>query len=277
MNRFARKRGEARRRRGILCTAAVALVCAVTAGACGGRTTELILASTTSTEDSGLFDALIPAFEEAHPGIVVKVVAVGSGEALAYGRRKDADVLLVHAPLAEVQFIDVMYNDYVIVSPATNAAALTPVMRATEGLRRIAAAGGPFVSRGDSSGTHQKELALWQAAGVRPDARWYLEVGQGMEAALRVASERQAYTLTDRSTFLALMRGLQLGIVLEGDEMLYNPYAVIVVAEARNLEAARGFARWITGPGQEVIGAFGREQYGRPLFTPNATPSARTN
>lgn len=254
--------------------------------ACDGGTTELILASTTSTEDSGLFDVLIPAFEEAHPGIRVKVVAVGSGEALAYGRRKDADALLVHAPLAEVQFMDagfgesrfdVMYNDYVIVSPATNVAGLTPVMRATEGLRRIAAAGGPFVSRGDSSGTHQKELALWQAAGVRPDARWYLEVGQGMEAALRVASERQAYTLTDRSTFLALMRGLQLGIVLEGDDMLYNPYGVIVVADARNVESARAFSAWVTGPGQEVIGAFGREQYGRPLFTPNAGPPARSN
>jgi tungstate transport system substrate-binding protein len=189
----------------------------------------------------------------------------------------------VHAPLAEVEYMnrgfgearfDVMYNDYVIVSPPDNPAGLTPVMRATEGFRRIAAVGGPFVSRGDSSGTHQKEMALWVAAGARPDARWHIDVGQGMEAALRVASERQAYTLTDRSTFLALMRGLQLGIVLESDEMLYNPYAVIIVAGARNPEAARSFATWITGPGQEVIGAFGREQFGRPLFTPSATPSS---
>jgi tungstate transport system substrate-binding protein len=273
-------RAGARRRCGLLRSAAFALLLSILAGACAGSG-ELVLASTTSTEDSGLFDVLIPAFEEAHPGITVKVVAVGSGEALAYGRRKDADVLLVHAPLAEVQFMeagygelrrDVMYNDFVIVGPASNPSGLSPLMRATEGLRRIAAAGDAFVSRGDSSGTHQKELALWQEANVRPSAPWYIDVGQGMEAALRVASERQAYTLTDRSTFLALMRGLQLGIVLEGDEMLYNPYAVIVVTDADNIEAARAFATWITGPGQEVIRAFGREQFGRSLFTPNAGP-----
>jgi tungstate transport system substrate-binding protein len=254
---------------------------------CRGTERELILASTTSTEDSGLFDVLIPAFEAAQPGTTVKIVAVGSGEALEYGRRRDADVLLVHAPLAEVLFMEaghgearyeVMYNDYVLVGPAENPARLSRPMRAVEGLRRIAANGGPFISRGDSSGTHMKELALWQEAGVRPDPRWHVEIGQGMGDALRVASERRAYTLTDRSTYLAQRATLALLILLEGDDMLFNPYGVIVVAGARNVEGARAFARWITGSaGQAVIGAFGRDEFDRPLFTPNAIPAPHSN
>jgi tungstate transport system substrate-binding protein len=276
-------RSRTRRRRGLLRAAASLLPLLPLAHGCDAGPRELILASTTSTEDSGLFDVLIPAFEAAHPGTTVKVIAVGSGEALEYGRRKDADVLLVHSPLAEVLFLEagygearheVMYNDFVIVGPADDPADLRAPMSAAEGLRRIAAAGGPFISRGDSSGTHAKELALWAEAGVRPDPRWYLEVGQGMGDVLRIASERQAYTLTDRSTYLFLRDGLALDIVLEGDDILFNPYGVIVVAGARNVEGARAFARWITAPeGQAVIGDFGRERFGRPLFTPNAVPA----
>jgi tungstate transport system substrate-binding protein len=270
-------------RRGRTQAAVSLLAIALAVGGCEPASEELILASTTSTEDSGLFDVLIPAFEAAHPGTTVKVIAVGSGEALEYGRRKDADVLLVHAPLPELLFMDaghgearyeVMYNDYVLVGPADDPADLRAPMSALEGLRRIAAAGGPFLSRGDSSGTHQKEVALWAEAGVRPDPRWYIEIGQGMGDALRVASERQAYTLTDRSTYLFLRDGLALDVVLEGDDILFNPYGVIVVEGARNVEGARAFARWITGrEGQEVIGAFGRERFGRPLFLPNASPA----
>ncbi|MGH7505434.1 MAG: substrate-binding domain-containing protein [Longimicrobiales bacterium] len=253
--------------------------------ACERGPRELVLASTTSTEDSGLFDTLIPAFEQAHPEYAVKVIAVGSGQALELGRRKDADVLLVHAPLAEIQFVeagygelrrDVMYNDFVIVGPSDDPASLGGPMSALEGLRRISALGGPFVSRGDDSGTHRKERALWQAAGVRPDPRWHMEVGQGMAEALRIASERQAYALTDRATYLSLRDGLNLEILLEGDQMLYNPYGVIVVAGARNVEGARVFADWITGDaGQQRIGAFGQERFGRSLFIPNAAPPDR--
>lgn len=274
--------GRGLRRRGFLrATPLLAILFALGGCQSGGR--ELVLASTTSTEDSGLFDVLIPAYEDAHPGTTVKVVAVGSGEALEYGRRKDADVLLVHSPFAEAQFMDaglgearydVMYNDFVIVGPADDPADLRVPMSATEGLRRIAAAGGPFVSRGDSSGTHMKELALWDAAGVDPDPRWYIDVGQGMGDALRVASERQAYALADRSTYLFLRDGLDLDIALEGDDILFNPYAVIVVEGARNSDGAREFARWITSPdGQTIIGAFGADRFGRPLFTPNASPA----
>lgn len=281
MRRFVSLRYGARRRRGPFRAAVLALLIAVVPGGCADGTTELVLASATSLDDSGLLDVVIPAFEKAHPDVRVKVLAVGSGEALALGKRKEADVLLVHAPLAEVLFMeagygelrrDVAYNDFVIVGPAHNPAGLTPVMRAVEGFRRIAAAGEPFVSRGDSSGTHMKELALWIEAGIRPSTPWYVDVGEGMAETLRVASERHAYTLTDRSTFLTQMRNLQLGIVLEGDDMLYNPYGVIVVAGAKNLEAAQAFATWLTGPGQDVIGRFGRDRFEQALYTPNAVP-----
>lgn len=276
--------GGLRGRRGCIHAALLAFFVGIAVG-CerGGR--ELDLASTTSTEDSGLFDVLIPAFEAAHTEYAVRVIAVGSGQALELGRRRDADVLLVHAPLAEVMFLDsgfgevrrdVMYNDYVIVGPAEDPAGLGGPTAALEGLRLIAAAGGPFVSRGDDSGTHRKEMALWQAAGIRPDPRWHMEVGQGMADALRIAHERDAYALTDRATYLSLQDRLDLEVLLEGDEILYNPYGVIVVTDAHNLEGARAFAEWITSEeAQQMIGTFGEETFGRPLFVPNALPQHR--
>lgn len=266
-----------RSRRSVLVLAAFVAACAES-GPPASR--PLILASTTSTEDSGLFDVLIPAFEAAHPDHDVRVVAVGTGEALELGRRKDADVVLVHAPAAESAFVAggygtdrraVMYNDFVVVGPPADPAGIGGRTDAADALRRISGEGSTFVSRGDDSGTHRKERALWAAAGLDPGGEWYLEVGQGMGETLRIASERLAYVLTDRSTYLFLRDGLDLGVLVEGDARLENPYGVIPVTGARNPEGARAFANWITGPeGQALIGAYGAERFGRPLFMPSA-------
>jgi tungstate transport system substrate-binding protein len=266
---------------------AVVLGLAVGVWGCADRA-DLMLASTTSTEDSGLFDVLLPAFEAAHPEIDVRVTAVGTGQALELGRRRDADVLLVHAPPAESAFVaaghgttrcEVMYNDFVLVGPPSDPAAIGGLQDAAVALARIADAAAAFVSRGDDSGTHRKERALWQAAGLEPWSRggggpWYMEVGQGMAEALRMAGEARGYALTDRATFLS-QPGLDLRVLVEGDPRLFNQYAVIPVTDAAHPDAASVFARWITGPdAQTLIGEFGREQFGRPLFVPNASPCA---
>jgi tungstate transport system substrate-binding protein len=240
----------------------------------------LILGSTTSTEDSGLFDQVIPAFEAAVPRYTVAVIAVGTGEALAMGRRQDVDVLLVHSPAAESAFVaegygtdrsDVMYNDYVIVGPPPDPAGVRGLDDAPEALRRIAAAGIEFVSRGDDSGTHRKERELWEAAGVAPGQPGYTEAGLGMGDVLRLAHERSAYTLTDRATFQFLQHTLGLEVVVEGDERLFNQYGVIPVAGSANLAGALAFRDWITSPaGQDLIGRYGTDRWDRPLFIPNA-------
>lgn len=248
---------------------------------CGGSAPRpLVLASTTSTEDSGLFDVLIPAFEEAYPAYQVRVVAVGTGQALELGRRKDADVLLVHAPPAESAFVAngygderrrVMYNDFVVVGPASDPAGIAGMTDAAAALTAIAVSQAPFVSRGDDSGTHRKERSLWDDAGVTPAGAWYREAGQGMGAVLRIAGEMQAYTLTDRGTYLNFVAELGLEVLVEGDPRLRNQYGVITVAGAANPQGARAFADWITGPaGQRVIAAYGVERFGKPLFQPNA-------
>lgn len=241
---------------------------------------ELILASTTSTEDSGLFEVLLPAFQRAHPDYQVKLIAVGSGEALSLGRRRDADVLLVHAPASEEAFmregygdtrLPVMSNDFVIAGPPEDPADVRNSASALDALRRIASTTAPFISRGDNSGTHQKELELWVAAGIDPEPRaaWHMDVGQGMGDALRVANERHAYILTDRGTYLFLTRSLALEILAEGDETLVNPYSVITISSARNPEGAAAFARWIvSGHAQTLISEYGAERFGRPLFEP---------
>ena len=248
--------------------------------ACQTQPEEVILASTTSTEDSGLFDELIPAFETAHPEQRVRVVAVGTGQALELGRRGDADALLVHAAYHELKFmeaghgrerLDVMHNDFLIVGPESNPAGVQTVDRPEQAMRRISQAASPFVSRGDDSGTHSKELALWGLAGIGPTGSWYMEVGQGMADALRIASERHAYTLVDRATWLTLADAVDLVPLLEGAPEFYNQYAVITVAEAANPEGADTFAAWITGEdAQALIGEFGVERFGRPLFQPSA-------
>jgi tungstate transport system substrate-binding protein len=246
-------------------------------------TNEIILATTTSTQDSGLLDALIPAFEKAS-GYKVKTVAVGSGQALAMGKAGNADVLLVHSPAAEKEFMDggygvdrrlVMHNDFVIVGPASDPAGVKGTKTAVDGMKAIAGAQSPFISRGDKSGTNAAELALWKKAGITPQGAWYQESGQGMGATLTIASEKGAYTLTDRSTYLAQKDKLDLEILLQGDPALLNIYHVISVDPAKwpivNAAGATAFADYLTSSdGQALIGAFGLDKYGQQLFFPDA-------
>jgi len=242
----------------------------------------MVLASTTSTQDSGLFDALIPAFEDAHPEVNVQVIAVGSGEAMEMGRRGDADLLFVHSPAAEVTFMEegyglerrpVMYNDFIIIGPEEDPAEIRGAEDAATALARIAETESPFISRGDDSGTHARELSVWEITGIDPGGDWYTETGQGMGATLQIAEEFQAYTLTDRSTYLNLsLEGVvEMPILSEGSNELLNFYHVITLVDAREQTAARAFADWIISPaGQEVIAGFGVERFGESLFTPNA-------
>jgi len=243
----------------------------------------LTMASTTSTQNSGLFEVLLPAFEK-HSGIKVHVIAVGTGQALGMARRGDADLVFVHDPEAEEQFVregwglerrQVMYNDFVVVGPAADPAKVRG-RDAVAAFRRLAAAGFPFVSRGDDSGTHRRELALWRQSGAKPKGASYLEIGQGMEQTLRVANERQLYTLTDRGTWLATRERehFSLQLLVEGDPALYNQYSVIAVNPARFLHVkakeAQAFIAWVTSSaGQGVIGNF-RDRAGNRLFVPNA-------
>jgi tungstate transport system substrate-binding protein len=243
----------------------------------------LTLATTTSTQDSGLLEVLIPAFEKAG-GIKVKVLAQGSGQAMETGRKGDADVLLVHSRKAEDQFVvdgqgidrkDVMYNDFVIVGPAADPAGIKGSAKAADAMAKLAAAGAAakatFISRGDNSGTHVKEKDLWTAAGVKPAGTWYLSAGAGMADVLRMAGEKAAYTLTDRATYLNLKDKLNLPILVEGDKALYNPYGVIAVNPKAhpnvNYKGATAFIKYITGPaGRKIISEYGRDKFGSPLF-----------
>jgi tungstate transport system substrate-binding protein len=241
---------------------------------------QLVVASTTSTEDSGLFAVMLPAFEKANPQYAIRLIAVGTGQALELGRRKDADVLLVHAPAAESEFVSkgygvrrclVMYNDFVIVGPVTDPAHVRGTRDAVAALRSIASGRAQFVSRGDDSGTHKKEKSLWEEAHIVPSGPWYLSAGQGMGEVLTIASEKGAYTLSDRGTYLAVREHNALEILVEGDRRLVNQYGVIPVMNARNPKGAAAFASWITSvEGQHVIGDFGVAKFGQPLFIPNA-------
>jgi len=246
----------------------------------------LILATTTSTQDSGLLDVLVPAFEQA-TGYIVKTVAVGSGQAMTMGKECNADVLLVHSPAAEVEFMDagsgidrrlVMHNDFVIVGPAADPAGIKGTPKAADALAKIAAAEATFVSRADKSGTNAKELALWKAANITPKGAWYLETGQGMGPTLQIASEKGGYTLTDRATYLATKDKLNLDILVEGEAGLLNVYHVISVNPAKcpgvNTAGATAFADYlVSADGQALIGEFGTEKFGQPLFVPDAGKS----
>ena len=239
------------------------------------------LATTTSTENSGLLNDLLPRFEEA-TGYEVHVIAVGTGKALRMGRDGDVDVVLVHAPAAEQKFVDegygeqrlpVMFNDFVLVGPDRDPAGLKKAKDVSDALGRIAAGQDVFVSRGDDSGTHKKELSLWKQAGVVPGGSWYREAGQGMGKVLQMADEMNAYTLTDRGTWLAYRDKSRLMVAYQGDEGLHNPYAIIEVSATRypdlNHNAARALIEWIRGSeGQEAIAAFRKS--GEQLFTPSA-------
>jgi tungstate transport system substrate-binding protein len=249
--------------------------------ACGGPAgpnPDIVLATTTSVDDSGLLDELIPAFREEHPAIGVKRVAVGSGQALALGRRGDADVLLVHDPEGEGRFMNegmgrrhlpLMRNDYIVAGPPADPAGVRATGSAAMALRAVAVGGGAFISRGDSSGTHRAELRLWGRTGLNAqEARvGVVEAGQGMAETLMIASERSAYTLTDRATFRSLEASLYLAILHEGDSTLVNSYSVITVKNSRNPAAADTFADWITGTAAaRIIGSFGGRA--EPLFEP---------
>jgi tungstate transport system substrate-binding protein len=270
--------------------AALALTVALSACAASpARTTDsapkpsdVILASTTSTQDSGLFDVLIPAFEKAEPSYRIKVVAVGSGEALELGKNKDAGVLLVHSPSAETSFVaaglgtdraPVMYNDFVIVGPKNDPVGIKGSATAVDAFAKIAAAKAYFVSRGDNSGTYAKEMSVWTSATVDPKgAKWYLSTGEGMGATLKIANEKLGYTLVDRATWLTNVdQNPDLTILVEGDKKLFNPYHVILIPGARNAGGGKAFADWIvSAEGQKVIGEFGVSTYGQQIFVPNA-------
>jgi tungstate transport system substrate-binding protein len=243
----------------------------------------LILATTTSTQDSGLLDVLVPMFEK-QTGYTVKTVAVGTGEALKMGEEGNADVLLVHAPSSEVTFMDggngknrflVMHNDFIIVGPAGDPAKIRE-LEPREAFAAIYDAKVSFVSRGDDSGTHKKELDFWKKAQLDPaGSAWYIETGQGMGASLTVASEKGGYILTDRATYLANKANLKLDILLEGNQALLNVYHVITVNPDKwpkvNYEGALAFSKFLTDPvTQKVIGEFGIDKYGQPLFYPDA-------
>ena len=277
---------------------AALLVLAVTAsaalaGACGSGSSEpsvqrdqLIVATTTSLNDSGLLeDVVLPAFEKQHPGVTVKVVAVGSGEAIAMGAKGEADVLLVHSPDDEAQFmadghgtlrLPFAYNYFVIAGPKNDPAKVAAVSSAAAGFAAIAEAEQPFVSRGDESGTNKKELKLWEAAGATPGDPWYISTGQGMGETLRIASEKQGYTLTDLGTFLSQAESLDLKPLFTASDDLKNVYDAIIVNQnefpAVNSAAAEQFSQLlVSAEGQKAIGEYGKSQYGKALFHPYAS------
>jgi tungstate transport system substrate-binding protein len=244
---------------------------------------EVILATTTSTQDSGLLDVLVPEFEK-DSGYNLKIIAVGSGQALAMGQRGDADVLLVHAPSSEKALIDdgsainrrlVMHNDFIILGPEKDPAGIKGMTSAADALKKIFDAGSTFVSRADDSGTNKAELSLWKKAGVDPKGKsWYEETGQGMGATLQVANQKDGYTLSDRATFLAQGEGFVLKVLVEGDPLLLNVYSVMQVNPDKfdlvNAAGGKAFADFmVSEKGQQMIGAYVDKKSGKPLFIPD--------
>ena len=239
----------------------------------------IILATTTSTQDSGLLDVLIPIFEK-KTGYFVKTIAVGSGQAMAMGQKGEADVLLVHSPAAEKKFVAegyginrrlIMHNDYIIVGPPDDPAKIKGIKIASEAFKKIASAKALFLSRGDNSGTHSKEMDIWKAAGINPEGeKWYQQTGLGMGQTLNVTAEKKGYTLADRGTYLALKKNLGLDILVEGDAILLNIYHVIEVNPAKwpkvNAAGGKAFADFmVSKETQEIIKTFGVDKFGSPL------------
>ena len=247
----------------------------------------MVLATTTSTENSGLLSELLPPFEQRH-NVIVDVIAVGTGQALQIGRTGDADVLMVHAPALEEQFVAdgygvdrvyFMYNDFIILGPANDPAGVGRAHSAADAMRRISESRSLFISRGDNSGTHVKELELWREAGViavgaaAPEEPWYREVGQGMGAVITLTNDQQAYTLADRGTYLSYVGQIDIGIVFEGDEILFNPYGIIAVNPRRHphvkVDLAQALIDHVTSPeGQALIAGF--LVNGQQLFFPDS-------
>ncbi len=257
---------------------------ALPVSAAGPAQKNLILATTTSTQDSGLLDVLIPIFEK-KTGYFVKTIAVGSGQAMAMGQKGEADVLFVHSPDAEKKFMAdghgekrliVMHNDFVVAGPSSDPAAIRGAKTTPEAFKKIAAAGALFLSRGDNSGTHAKERGIWKAAGINPEGeKWYQETGLGMGQTLNVAGEKKGYILADRGTWRPLQKNLGLPILKERDPILLNVYHVIAVNPAKwprvNAGGARAFSGFmVSAEVQKIIGTFGMEKFGSPLFFPDA-------
>ncbi|HAD81383.1 MAG: tungsten ABC transporter substrate-binding protein [Candidatus Edwardsbacteria bacterium RIFOXYD12_FULL_50_11] len=244
---------------------------------------KLVLATTTSTMDSGLLDFLVPIFEKEN-GCKVQIIAVGTGAAIRYGKDGNADIVMVHDPVAEEVVVKegffverkyLMYNDFVIVGPAEDPAGIKGLASAAEALKKIEASQATFVSRADQSGTHKKEERMWAVAGLSPKGSWYLQAGAGMEAVLRIANEKRAYCLTDRGTYLAHQKEFELPILTEGDQELFNPYHIMLVAPAKypfvNYSLAKKFSDFLTSErGQKLIAEYGVDKYGQPLFYPAA-------
>jgi tungstate transport system substrate-binding protein len=247
---------------------------------------KLILGTTTSTYDSGLLDYILPDFEKAY-NAKVEVVSLGTGQAIQLGKDGNADVLLIHARASEDAFMDeghgtrredVMYNDFIIVGPSGDPGDIRGMRRTSRALETLATAQATFISRGDDSGTHSKEKALWKGSDIEPSGAWYVSTGQGMGGVLTMANEQQAYTLSDRATYLAMtLEGLELEILVEGDPLLFNPYGVLAVNPGKNPnikgELATQFIDWlISVPVQKKIGTFGTDKFGAPLFVPDSQP-----
>jgi tungstate transport system substrate-binding protein len=269
----------------VLCVGMLAFA-AIISGTCSVQAQEktIILATTTSTQDTGLLDVLLPIFEK-KTGYFVKTIAVGSGQAMAMGEKGEADVLLVHSPAAETKFVAdknginrklVMHNDFVIVGPPDDPAKVKGTKSTPEAYKKLASANALFLSRGDNSGTNAKEKEVWKAAGINPEGqKWYQQTGQGMGQTLNVAAEKKGYTLTDRGTYLALKKNLGLAIVMEGDPILLNIYHVIEVNPAKwpkvNAAGAKAFSDFMVAKEtQDIIRTFGVDKYGSPLFFPDA-------
>jgi tungstate transport system substrate-binding protein len=244
----------------------------------------IILATTTSTQDSGLLDVLVPVFEK-KTGFFVKTIAVGSGQAMALGQKGEADVLLVHSPEAEKKMVTegyginrriVMHNDYIIAGPKEDPAKIKGIKLASEAFKKLALANALFLSRGDNSGTHAKEKSIWKTAGINPEeGKWYQQTGLGMGQTLNVAAEKKGYTLADRGTYLGLKKNLNLDILVEGDAILLNIYHVIEVNPAKwpkiNVAGGKAFADFmVLKETQEIIKTFGVDKFGSPLFFPDA-------
>ncbi len=260
------------------------LVLSLLPGVSFAQQKNIILATTTSTQDSGLLDVLLPMFEK-KTGYFVKTIAVGSGQAMAMGQKGEADVLLVHSPAAEKKFVAedygvnrrlVMHNDYIVVGPAEDPAKIKGTKATTDALKKISSAGALFLSRGDNSGTHSKEKDVWKASGINAEGqKWYQQTGLGMGQTLNVASEKNGYTLADRGTYLALKKNLHLVILMEGDAILLNIYHVIEVNPAKwpkvNVAGSKAFADFMVAKEtQEIIKTFGTDKFGSPLFFPDA-------
>jgi len=267
----------------VLTCVAVGMVLTLFAWNARAASKTVILTTTTSTQDSGLLDVLVPIFEK-RTGYTVKTVSVGTGQALALGGRGEADVVLVHAPETEKKYLAegsmvnrrlVMHNDFIVVGPLADPAKVRGLKKATDAFRRIAEARAIFLSRGDNSGTHILENNLWKQAGISPEGNWHLQSGQGMGQTLGIASEKQAYTLTDRGTYLAFKKRVALEILVERDRPLLNIYSVMKVNPSRfpkvNASGGKAFADFmVSAEAQAVIKTFGVEKFGEPLFFPDA-------